>query len=199
LYAAERISRRVERLIIELRSADAKVEECLRGGYVYKVADSYLVYEALIDFDSFFFEMKSAHEITLDFVSRVLCRILPKKPRSVNRKYAEQVIQEEFSRRNFDLRWLGDLSRMRNILIHNRSAAIVLEVSPELPRAFVPILVTADIREPHLDKYSFPIGECERVWFGFVGFYGHLESWLIEEIRKCGQPESEDCRLGRGD
>lgn len=59
----QRIDARLKEIHKMLQSDRSEVEACLQSRAVYRLRDPDVSYEAVIDFDSFFFESRSAYEM----------------------------------------------------------------------------------------------------------------------------------------
>ncbi len=170
-----RADARLHRIGTLLQTDEAEVEACLREGAAYRVPDRDLAHEALIDFDAFLFETRSAYELTVEFLRRFFTQIL-------RRTLQEDAARAALEGRGADLRWVGELATKRNLFIHKRAPWLVLEVKARRPFRFDPVLLTKNVERLEDDPERLSIEQCRSIWQGFVASYEHVEAWLKEEI-----------------
>ncbi len=174
-----RVDDRLRQIDRKLRSDRAEVEACIREGAAYRLSDRDLGHEAMLDFDSFLFESRSAYEITVTFVQRFFDLILGKR---LAKGSAKEAVEAALRKRAAQTGWIDQLRKTRNRLIHERVAWLALEDTKRKKLRFDPVLLTRTVDRLEDDPNRVSIHECRSIWHGFVGSYGHMEAWLKQEI-----------------
>jgi hypothetical protein len=178
----QRVDARLREIGKVLQSDRNKVEACLQRGGVYRLPDRAVAHEALVDFDSFFFESRSAYEITVSFLERFFNLILEKPLGTGSRKDAARHVEEALRNRGAQTRWIDEMRKKRNLLIHERATWLTFEVTDGDPFRFDPVLLTKSVARTEDDPDRLSIEQCRDLWQGFVSSYEHIESWLKEEV-----------------
>jgi hypothetical protein len=177
-----RVDARLNEIGKVLQSDRSQVEACLQSGAVYRLANRDVAHEAVVDFDSFFFESRSAYELTVLFLERFVNLILGKPLGTGSRKDAERRVEEALRHRGANTHWIHELRKKRNLLIHARATRLAFEATDGDPFRFDPVLLTKNVERIEDDPDRLSIEQCRTLWQGFVGSYEHIEAWLKEEV-----------------
>jgi hypothetical protein len=177
-----RIDARMQEIGTLLRGDRRGVEDCLRIGADYHLND-WVVYETVIDFDAFFFESRSAYELTISFLEQFF-KVILGNSWGGNRSKAFQKVETELENRGAKTDWVETLRDARNLLIHNRALWLAFEVIEGDPFRFDPVLLTKSVLNHEDDDKRISIHECRNMWQGFVDSYEPIEKWLMDEIQK---------------
>ena len=140
-----RVDDRLKQIDKELRSDRTEVEACIREGAAYRLSDRDLGHEAMVDFDSFLFESRSAYEITVTFVQRFFDLILGKRLAKGSAKEAMKAVEATLRKRAAQTGWIDQLRKTRNRLIHERVAWLALEDTKRKKLRFDPVLLTRTV------------------------------------------------------
>jgi hypothetical protein len=181
-----RVDARLNEIGKVLQSDRSKVEACLQSGAVYRLADHDVAHEAVVDFDSFFFESRSAYEITVSFLERFFNLILGKPLGPGPGKNAGAHVEEALRNRGAQTRWIDEMRKKRNLLIHARATWLAFEVTEGDRFRFDPVLLTKSVERIEDDPDRLSIDQCRSIWQGFVSSYDHIEAWLKEEVAAVG-------------
>lgn len=175
-----RVNSRLAQIRKALESDRGKVGECLRLGCVYRLPDSSVCHEAVVDFDSFVFESRSAYELTVSFLRRFFDVIIGRPLGTA--KAAHGRVEDALRKRGAQTGWADQLREKRHLLIHGRALWLSFNVSGGSPFELDPVLLTKTVERIEDDPDRLSIGLCRDVWEGFVRSYEHLEAWLKEEV-----------------
>jgi hypothetical protein len=177
----QRVDARLKDIETILQSDPMKVEACLQKGAVYNLPDRHFAQEAIVEFDSFLFESRSAYEITVSFLQRFFHLILEKRL-GAGSKDAARHVEEVLQYRGAQTHWVNVMRKKRNLLIHSRATLLAFEVSDVDPFRFDPVLLTKSVERVEDDPDRLSVEQCRSIWRGFVSSYEHIETWLIEEV-----------------
>jgi hypothetical protein len=178
----QRVDARLTEIGKILQSDRTKVEACLQERAVYNLPDRHVAQEAVVDFDSFLFESRSAYEITVSFLERFFHLILGKRLGTGSGKDAARHVEEALQNRGAQTHWVHEMRKKRNLLIHSRATWLAFEVSDGDPFRFDPVLLTKSVERIEDDPDRLSIEQCRSFWQGFVSSYEHIEAWLKEEV-----------------
>jgi hypothetical protein len=176
----QRVDARLKDIGKILRSDRLNVEACLQKGAVYNLRDRHFAQEAVVDFDSFLFESRSAYEMTASFLER-FCHLILEK-RLGTGKDAARNVEQALRHRGAQTHWVDVMRKKRNLLIHSRATMLAFEVSEGDPFRLDPVLLTKSVERVEDDPDRLSIEQCRSIWLGFVSSYDHIEAWLTEEI-----------------
>ena len=180
----QRVDARLKDIGEILRSDRTNVETCLQEQAVYNLPNRHLAQEAVVDFDSFLFESRSAYEITISFLER-FCRLILERRLGTGKHAArrvEQALQQALQDRGAQTHWVDVMRKKRNLLIHSRATMLAFEVSDGDPFRFDPVLLTKSVERVEDDPDRLSIEQCRSIWQGFASSYEHIEAWLTEEV-----------------
>jgi hypothetical protein len=178
----QRVDARLAEIGNVLRSNRRRIEACLQAGGAYRLPDRDAAHEAVVDFDSFIFETRSAYEITVSFLERFFTLILGGPLGTGSRKGAHMRVQEALRSRGAQTGWADELREKRHLLIHSRAIWLALEVVDGDPFRFDPVLLTRTVDRIEDDPDRLSVQQCRDLWRDFQNSYGHIEAWLKEEI-----------------
>ncbi len=182
----QRVEARLQAIETALQSDWHQVESCLRHRRVYPFPDQEAGFQAIVDFDAFFFESRSAYEITLTFLGQFFEVILGKPLGTGSRSDTNQHIVQALRKRGASTNWIGELRKKRNLLIHERALWLALELADHDPFRFNAVLLTKNVEICADDPDRLSIEECRCIWREFTDSYRHIEAWLREEIENAG-------------
>lgn len=174
----ERIVRRVEYRLSQLKvelDNQGKLERSLREGGCFPLFDNELVFEILVDVDSFFFESRSAYEIMGKFL-RGFCKEI------LGEELKQESLLEELKQANIDTGWVTELREIRIVLFHETAAWIAVRVISTSPLHFELVICKKDAKDfSNADDFIL-FEDLRKIYSGFKDSLPILESWVEKQI-----------------
>ena len=171
--------RRLGQALSVLRSAAMRAPDALLGieeGKSVMLADRDLVYETLVDLDSFVFEFRSGYEILGKFVIGMY-RLLGKKAPS------ESDLQSHLESRGIPTAWIGVLRERRIVHFHSTPPWIVFEVLSKAPLELTEIVTAGPSMRPEDIASGLPLKGLVDIHEGMARALQALQDRMIEEVR----------------
>jgi len=171
-----RVDLQLQRLKEQLND-ESMINECIRRGAAYKIADQVLPYEILVDIDSFIFESRSAYEIVgrflVDFFERVL-----------KRKVSESELKELLVVRIPDIRWIEELRNNRILFFHNTSPWIAVNIVQKTPLEFELVILKGNVKNFDNPDDYIKLDQLRAIYQGFEYSLTALQQWVIGKIEE---------------
>jgi hypothetical protein len=167
-----RVNDGLRKLGDELKRKAEDVSLCIQHSCVLRLQDPRLVWDLMLDIDSFIHQMRSAYELTGKFLKALFLRLF-------ERQVSEADITDALERRGVDLTWARVLQDARKYFFHERApGGIALEVDA------ANISTNLDLFVPREGTNPFHFRECRSMYEGFSNALIALEDWILEEARK---------------
>src|SRR5436190_7965843 len=170
-----RVDQQLRRLSEQLID-ESKINECIRRGAAYRIADKVLPYELLIDIDSFLFESRSAYEIVGHFLCQFFDHILGC---SLN----EAELKKLLDARNIDTRWIEELRENRIMFFHKTAPWIVLEIVSRKPLRFELLVLKKNVKDFTDPDAYIRFEQLPTIYRGFESSLKVLHQWVLEKIQ----------------
>jgi hypothetical protein len=183
VLSIKRLNARVAELRNQINADVAQLELCLSRGYAFRFQNGDIVYELLLDMDSFIFETRSLYEIVGKFLISLFQLLF-------DRKITEDELQSLLSGQGIDTRWIGELREARKLFFHETAPWLAVQVDPEGKR-HDPVLLkkqTITFDDPN-DFVEFIT--LREIYEGFVNSVTELHRYVSEQIR-LAEPDATD-------
>ena len=178
LAMLNQVVRRVDLQLQRLREQlndESMINECIRRGAPYKIADKVLPYEILVDIDSFIFESRSAYEIVGRFLVEFFERVL-------KRKVSESELKELLEVRIPDIRWIEELRNNRILFFHNTSPWIAVQIVQKTPLEFELVVLKGNVRNFENPDNYIKLEQLRAIYQEFEYSLAALQQWVIGQI-----------------
>jgi hypothetical protein len=171
----ERVNDGIRKLEDDLKLRSQDVSMCIERSCVLPLQDPRLVWELMLDIDSFVHQMRSAYEITGKFLKELFLRLF-------ERQVSEPDIKDALQKRSVDTAWARVLQEARKDFFHERApGGVAVEVYTANPSASLDLFILREGTEP------FRLRECRTIYDGFSKTLVAIENWICDEGRKYGQ------------
>lgn len=176
--SARRVDDAVLRISAEVQQRDGELEDLIGTDRCLSIMERGELIEALLDMESFLFEMHSALEITECFIKLFRRFILG------DAGARQETLPQCFTRLEIDQCWFDRLNIARNLFSHQTAPWLALDIQALDPCRFDLILLKRNVIIPDHDDY-FHFDECRGMYRGYFNAMERLHTWLLSEIGRC--------------
>jgi hypothetical protein len=164
-------------LTTAIRDADLPMHLGSRKGLV--IVDRNAPYAALLEFDAFIYEFRSAYEILGKFICAVFDRL--------GRRIAEKDIVNELVSRGVDMTWAKELQEHRKIFFHERAAWLAVNIKSVETSDFEFVVLTDPGADPSNPDEAVSFDRLHAIYNGMDASLKHIQSWVLEELARMDQ------------
>ena len=176
--SATRVDDAVHRIGAEVQQRNGELEGLIGTGSCLSIMERGQLIEALLDIESFLFEMHSTLEITECFVKLFRRFILG------DAGARQETLSQCFTRLEIDQSWFDRLNVARNLFSHQTAPWLALDIQTLDPCGFDLILLKRNVIIPDHDDYLH-FDECRGMYRGYFNAMERLHTWLLSEIGRC--------------
>ena len=170
-----RLNARVADLRREIEADSSQLDAALAEGYAFKLKDSELPYELLLDMDSFIFETRSLYEIMGKFLVTLFDVLFA-------RQLTEADLPSILAEKGVDTRWIVELRENRKLFFHQTAPWLAVQVEREAMNFNPVLLKTASATFDDPNKFV-DFATLRAIYEGFVNSAAELHRFILEQIR----------------
>ena len=171
-----RIDRQLGRLGDQIGD-ERKIEDCIRDGAAYAIADKNLPFEMLVDVDSFLFESRSAYEIVGKFLRELSKQFL-------GRSLSEKQLEAALANRCIDTRWIAQLRKDRTLFFHETAPWVAARIIRTRPTKFELIVLKCDVQTFINSNEWIDFERFREIYRGFLSALESIHKWVVEQMEE---------------
>jgi hypothetical protein len=178
--AVKRVDADIHRIAGEVQQREAEVISLIDSDACLLIRDEGVLFEALLDIESFLFEMRSTLEITEIFIKKFRQNILD------DGEGRQQSLRDCFNRLGIDQSWYETLRLARNLFSHQTAPWLAMTVrttDPDPPHFDLVVLKKNEIVPEPPDYFHFD--DCRKMYRGYFDAMEQLHAWLLSQIDSC--------------